>query len=103
MKPFMLFERHDHRALWAVWCVGVHTLARIGELLPGESADLQVLRESLTMRVDEGSLRLVGTKTDNEHKGVTLKFCRTGGPCCPFLAMSAYLPTSKTPFLCGPM
>src|SRR3954462_11594838 len=91
LRPRINFGKHNDRALWAILCVGVFTLARIGELTPGTNAALKVLRRSVSMKGEEGALFLVGTKTDREHKGVSLRFFRNGTNCCPFSAMSAYL------------
>lgn len=90
-KPFFNFQLHDDRTLWAILCVGIFTLARIGELVPGHGTKLKVLLGSLSMGGDKGSLLLIGTKTDHERKGIELTFFRNKSKCCPFTAMSAFL------------
>ena len=40
MKPEFRFSEHDDRALWAILCLGVFTLARMGELTPGSASKL---------------------------------------------------------------
>ena len=76
-------------------CLGIFTLARIGELIPSPQSRLKVTRRAVSIRGDHGTLRLVGTKTDHEDKGVTMHFFRNGGDCCPVTAMNAYL-TGRT-------
>lgn len=90
-KQFVDFTKHDDRALWAILCVGVFTLARIGELAPAASSELKVPLRAASIRGDKGVLSLVGTKTDRERKGVELLFFRNDSPCCPVTAMSTYL------------
>lgn len=91
IKPFFNFQLHDDRMLWAILCVGIFTLARIGELVPGHDSKLKVDLNGLSMEGDRGTLRLVGTKTDHERKGVELVFFRNNSKCCPFTAMVAFL------------
>lgn len=91
VHPFLNFENHNDRALWAILCVGVFTLARIGELVPGHSSQLKVTLGSVSIRGERGVLHLVGTKTDREKKGVDLLFFRNNTVCCPVTAMNAYL------------
>ena len=91
IKPFLDPTQHNDRALWAVLCLGVFTLARIGELLPTASSNLKMSRKDLYIRGDKGTLFLIGTKTDKERKGVELPFFRNGTDCCPIAAMNAYL------------
>lgn len=91
LRPCFNFTLHDHRALWAIICVGVFTLARIGELVPSSSSELKVSLANLSLRGDKGSLFLVGTKTDRERKGTTLFFFLNNSLCCPVTAMTAYL------------
>jgi hypothetical protein len=91
IKPLLDFALHDDRTLWAILCVGVFTLARIGELVPGHNSKLKVDLASISLVGEKGSLKLVGTKTDHERKGVELLFFRNSSDCCPFTAMSAYL------------
>lgn len=91
IKPLLDPHSHNDRALWALLCVGIFTLARIGELVPSEQSRVKVTREAVNIRGDHGTLSLVGTKTDSERKGVTMHFFRSGGDCCPVTAMSAYL------------
>lgn len=82
---------HDDRTLWAILCVGVFALARIGELVPGHGSKLKVTLGAVKMVGDKGVLHLVGTKTDVERKGTDLLFFRNNSKCCPFTAMKAYL------------
>ncbi len=84
-------ESHNDRAIWAILCLGVFTLARIGELLPSGSSKLEVTRKALTIRGDHGVLSLVGTKTDRDRRGVQLHFFRNNSVCCPVAAVNAYL------------
>lgn len=91
LRPHFDFKLHDDRTLWAIICVGVFTLARIGELVPGNGSKLKVTLASVTMGSGKGILSLVGTKTDYKFKGVKLIFFRNDTDCCPFTAMSAYL------------
>jgi hypothetical protein len=81
----------NDRALWALLCLGVFTLARIGELVPGRSSSLKVTRKAVQIRGDHGILSLVGTKTDKERKGVQMHFFKNKTECCPVEAMNAYL------------
>ena len=71
IKPLLNPKSHNDRAFWAILCVGIFTLARIGELLPSPSANLKVHRRALVIRGDEASLELKGTKMDRERRGVT--------------------------------
>ena len=95
IKPLLNPTSHNDRALWALLSLGVFTLARIGELVPGSSSKLKVTRKSIEIRGDHGILRLVGTKTDHERKGVQMHFFRNKTECCPVEAMNAYL-TGRT-------
>ena len=90
-KPAINLRHQNGRALWAILCVGVFCLARIGELTPGTASELKVRVQDVTIRGSKGSLHLVGTKTDSERKGTTLFFFRNESSCCPLTAMSAYL------------
>lgn len=85
------FSSHNDRTLWAILCVGVFTLARIGELVPGHGSKLKVTLGAVKMVGNKGVLHLVGTKTDVERKGTDLLFFRNDSKCCPFTAMRAYL------------
>ncbi len=85
------FSSHNDRTLWAILCVGVFALARIGELVPGHGSKLKVTLGAVKMVGNKGVLHLVGTKTDVERKGVDLLFFRNDSKCCPFTAMRAYL------------
>jgi len=91
IRPLFDFTTHDDRALWAILCLGVFALARIGELTPGPKAELKVTIGSVTIRGDHGKLFLVGTKTDRKKEGTTLHFFRNNTDCCPVTAMRAYL------------
>jgi len=91
LKPHLDFSVHADRALWAILCVGVFTLARIGELVPSKTAKLKVTIGSLTITNNHGALSLRGTKTDLDNKGVTLYFFKNNSTCCPFTAMNVYL------------
>lgn len=91
LHPLIRFELHDDRALWAILCVGVFALARIGELVPGNGSKLQVTLGSVSIIGDRGVISLVGTKTDRERKGVKLFFFRSWKVHCPVTAMVAYL------------
>lgn len=91
LRNFIDFSSNDDRAIWAILCVGVFALARIGELVPGSSSKLKVTLGAVSVRGGKGSIRLVGTKTDWERKGVTLHFFQNDSVCCPVAAMQAYL------------
>lgn len=95
IRPEMDFSQHNDRALWAILCVGVFALARIGELIPGTGSKLQVTRGAVTVRGDKGTLSLRGTKTDREMKGVQILFFRNDSACCPVTALLAYLATHQ--------
>ncbi len=87
---------HNDRAIWALLCLGIFTLARVGELVPSQQSSLKVTRESIKIRGEHGTFTLVGTKTDSERKGVTMHFFRNGTDCCPVSAMNAYLTGKAT-------
>jgi len=91
LKPLLDPKSHNDRAIWALLCLGVFTLARIGELVPGHSSSLKVTRRAVQIRGDHGTFSLVGTKTDAEKKGVKMHFFRNKTECCPVEAMNAYL------------
>ena len=76
-------KSHNDRAIWALLCLGVFTLARIGELVPGRASTLKVTREAIQIRGNHGTFKLVGTKTDSERKGDEMHFFRTKTECCP--------------------
>ena len=84
-------EVQDGRVLWAILCVGVYALARIGELVPGPASELRVRLEDVSIRGSKGTLSLVGTKTDHKREGVTLFFFRNDSLTCPITAMNAFL------------
>ena len=42
VRTHIALDTQDGRALWAILCVGVYTLARIGELVPGPASELKV-------------------------------------------------------------
>ena len=42
VKDRLDFSSPDDRALWAILCVGVFTLARLGELVPGSTSATKV-------------------------------------------------------------
>lgn len=91
LRRFVDLSTNNGRALWTILCVGVFALARVGELVPSPSSELQVPLSAVSIRGEKGSLFLVGTKTDSERKGVTLFFFRNNSPCCPLAAMQGYL------------
>jgi len=91
LRPFIDFESNNGRAIWAILCVGIFALARIGELVPGSSSKLKVTLGSADVRSNKGAIHLIGTKTDRENKGSTLFFFRNNTECCPVTAMQAYL------------
>ena len=91
LRQFVSLSTHNDRALWAILCVGVFTLARIGELVPGPASELKVPLSAVSIRGEKGCLFLVGTKTDSERKGISLLFFKTNSPCCPLVAMQGYL------------
>ena len=91
LRPFVDFESNNGRAIWAISCVGIFALARIGELVPGSSSKLKVTLGSADVRSSKGAIHLIGTKTDRENKGSTLFFFRNNTECCPVTAMQAYL------------
>ena len=91
LRPFVNFSRNDGRALWAILCVGVFSLARIGELVPGHSSKLKVTLRAVDIKGNRGALNLIGTKTDHEQKGSTILFFGNKSSCCPITAMQAYI------------
>ena len=91
VRTHIALDTQDGRALWAILCVGVYTLARIGELVPGPASELKVRVADLSMRGGRGELFLVGTKTDVMRRGVTLYIFRNDTSSCPFTAMRSYL------------
>ncbi len=91
IKPFFDFTLHEDRALWAILCVGVFALARIGELTPGKRSKLKVTVGSVSFKGTQGKILLVGTKTDRRREGITLNFFKNDSVCCPITAMRAYL------------
>ena len=58
IRPLIDFAKHEERAIWAILCVGVFSLARIGEL--------KVTLGSVKIKGDHGTIHLVGTKTDRK-------------------------------------
>ncbi len=76
IKPLLNFTKNDDRAFWAILCVGVFSLARIGELLPGHGSKLRVTVDTVTMRDGKGSIHLIGTKTDVHRRGMHLTSLR---------------------------
>ena len=62
-------KSHNDRAIWALLSLGVFTLARIGELVPGNSSKIKITKGSVVIRGDHGILTLFGTKTDHENRG----------------------------------
>ena len=55
-KSALNFDRHNDRALWAILCVGVFALVRIGELVPGSGSKLKVMLKSVSILGDRGEL-----------------------------------------------
>ena len=96
LRPLFDFSRHNDRALWAILCVGIFCLARIGELVPGSSSKLKVTVGSVSIRGGKGVISLVGTKTDRKMKGIKLIFFKNDSSCCPVTAMAAYLSARPT-------
>ena len=56
LRPFVNFENNDGRALWAILCVGVLSLARIGELVPGQSSKLKVTLGAVDIKGNRGAI-----------------------------------------------
>ena len=77
IKSLLDPSSQNDRALWALLCLGVFTLARIGELVPGSSSALKVTKGSIKIRGDHGIFHLIGTKTDKDRRGVEMHFFRT--------------------------
>ena len=50
LKAHLDFTSHNDRALWAILCVGVFSLARIGELVPSSPSELKVTLGSVSIR-----------------------------------------------------
>jgi hypothetical protein len=91
LRKHLDFHLYEDRLLWAIACVGVFTLARIGELVPSSSSELKVAIGSLSLSGTMGSIFLVGSKTDYKRQGITLKFFSNDSKCCPVSAMQAYV------------
>ncbi len=49
IKPLFNFQLQDDRMLWAILSLGIFTLARIGELVPGHQSKLQMNLNCLSM------------------------------------------------------
>ena len=54
LKEHFDFTKHNDRALWAILCVGIFSLARIGELVPSSSSELKVTLGSVSVKGDRG-------------------------------------------------
>jgi len=50
LRPFIDFGSNNDRAIWAILCVGVFALARIGELVPSSSSKLKVTLDCVDIR-----------------------------------------------------
>ena len=50
----------NYQCLWAILCVDVFALARIGELVPGHGSKLKVTFGAVKMVGNKGVLHLVG-------------------------------------------
>ena len=97
LHPKLDLSRHNDRALWAILCVGVFSLARIGELVPALSSGLKVTLGAVSIKANRGALFLVGTKTDRMRKGVNLLFFKNNSKCCP---VTAILRARQIPSFC---
>jgi hypothetical protein len=107
-----LFHEHvsgpslEHRVLWAVMCVGVHGMARLGELLPDVRVhSSRVLRHSAVtfLSSTQAIIRLHSSKTDPNAKGSVLRLFATGDVTCPVAALQAIWREPKVGVPDGPL
>uniref|UniRef100_A0A1X7V7M6 Tyr recombinase domain-containing protein n=1 Tax=Amphimedon queenslandica TaxID=400682 RepID=A0A1X7V7M6_AMPQE len=92
-------EGYSHVMLWAVSCVTFFTFSHSGEMTVPEGTrfDPRVHLDVQDISVDrEGqprvvSIRLKKSKTDQEGRGATLIFGRTGNELCPVSVLIQYI------------
>jgi hypothetical protein len=89
MREFIDFGSHDQRVVWAVLCLGVYGLLRLGELLPHAGAGKQVRDndyESMSPVLVE--FKLKQSKTDPFREGCRIRYFKDRTPTCPVAALA---------------
>jgi len=75
---------------WALLCMGVHGLFRLGELLPPPSEGVCLTRRDVQwVSVDHVAVSLRKSKTDPFGKGTRVNLFSTGDETCPLEALRA--------------
>lgn len=83
----------DHLAVWAIMCLGVYGLLRLGELLPSSILSKQLTTSSIRWYSStHASLHLKSSKTDPFGEGYTIHYFANGDITCPIEALRAIYP-----------
>ena len=98
MRPFFDMRRHDHRCLWAMFCLAVTLLLRIGEAVPNSASAPFIIRRRDWCRLlgaTEHGIFLRRSKCDVERKGILLR-CPSSpdAKVCAVAAMDEYISRS---------
>jgi hypothetical protein len=92
---------HTHRVVWAVMCIGVHGLARLGELLPRGSRGARMSRVLNVASVawhspNHAVIFLSSSKTDPYATGSSINLFATGDITCPIKALNSLTLVNKS-------
>lgn len=97
MKKHVLKDTLESKVLWAVMCMGVHGLFRLGELLPPSTEKRALVLEDLKWVVanEHATVRLRTSKTDPYGKGAHVNLFATGDDTCPIRAIKEVIAAQK--------
>jgi hypothetical protein len=98
MKKHVRGDSLESKVHWAVMCMGVHGLFRLGELLPPPASGKGLLMEDLKWVDHEEShatVRLRTSKTDPYGKGAHVHLFATGCDTCPIAALKEMLTAQR--------
>ena len=97
IRPYFDLKIHDHRCVWAMMCLSVALLLRIGEAVPATNTGAFIIRgkDWRSLGGSAGTLFLRRSKMDVKREGILLR-CP---PCpdteiCPLSAMDEYITRS---------
>jgi hypothetical protein len=77
------------KSYWAVMCMGVHGLFRLGELLPPPASDQELRFSDLSKKSDaHATVHLHRSKTDQFGKGAHVNLFATNDSTCPLKALA---------------
>ena len=93
LKAALNLSWHDDRLFWAVACVAVYGMFRLGELfgVAGTSDTTIKCSQVIITSPEEIQVYLPRSKTDKNREGASVSLYLTGGTSCPVTAVTQYM------------